>query len=363
MKRKTALCLAAAMVLSLTLFAHATGGDSSDPLVSLSYLTGIFTKNAEARIEEKLDASDAALLGSAGEDGSLSAGTSLWAEQRLKESDVLTAPTGTSVLVLAGRVQVSFAAGAVIDVTTGTAVSSGTVLSLNHRYMAAEDTSALFTVLSKTAVVDYQGSCVFTLSDATDYNAMAAALKTLHLFKGSFTGYGQGFDLEAAPTRLQALIMFIRVLGEEDEALSWSGTTPFTDIVPGTQAAQYVGYAYSKGYTNGYTPTSFKPAGAVNAWQYTEFILRAMGYSSAANTNLADTLTRAQDAGILTAGEAEMLQKDPFLRAELVYISYYALDASMAGSRQTLGNVLEYKGIFTAAERSQAWSMVPGSRK
>ena len=58
-----------------------------------------------------------------------------------------------------------------------------------------------------------------------------------------------------------------------------------------------------------------------------------------------------------------MLQKDPFLRAELVYISYYALDASMAGSRQTLGDVLEYKGIFTAAERSQAWSMVPGSRK
>ena len=90
MKRKTALCLAAAIVLSLTLFAHAAGGDSSDPLVSLSYLTGIFTKNAEARIEEKLDASDAALLGSAGEDGSLSAGTSLWTEQRLKENDVLT---------------------------------------------------------------------------------------------------------------------------------------------------------------------------------------------------------------------------------------------------------------------------------
>ena len=124
-----------------------------------------------------------------------------------------------------------------------------------------------------------------------------------------------------------------------------------------------MGYAYSKGYTNGYTATTFRPAGAVNAWQYTEFVLRAMGYSSAANTNLADTLDRARDAGILTDGEAEMLQRDPFLRAELVYVSYYALDAQMAGSNRTLGDELEAKGVFTSAERSRAWAMVPGSRK
>lgn len=361
MKKKTALLLAAAVMLSLTLFAYAAGGDASDPLVSLSYLTDAFTKKVDAKVDEKLNDSDAALLESAGEEGGLSA--SFWAERRLKEGDILAAPTGTSVLLLAGRAQVSFAAGAVVDVTTGTTVPSGTALSANHRYMAAEDTSALFTVTSKTAVVDYQGGCSFSESGATDYNTMAAALKTLHLFKGSFTGYGQGFDLEAAPTRLQALIMFIRVLGEEEEALSWTGTTPFTDIVPGSQAAQYVGYAYSKGYTNGYTATTFRPAGAVNAWQYTEFVLRAMGYSSAANTNLADTLDRARDAGILTDGEAEMLQRDPFLRAELVYVSYYALDAQMAGSNRTLGDELEAKGVFTSAERSRAWAMVPGSRK
>ena len=36
MKKKTAFLLAAAMVLSLTLFAYAAGGDASDPLVSMS---------------------------------------------------------------------------------------------------------------------------------------------------------------------------------------------------------------------------------------------------------------------------------------------------------------------------------------
>ena len=183
----------------------------------------------------------------------------------------------------------------------------------------------------------------------------------LDLRTSGLTGYGQGYDLEAAPTRLQALIMFIRVLGEEEQALAWSGTTPFTDIQPGSQAERYVGYAYSKGYTNGYSATQFKPAGAVNAYQYTEFVLRAMGYSSASNTNLSDTLERAVSCGVLTAGESAMLQSDPFLRAELVYISYYALDAITA-SGVTLASELESKGVFTSGELENARSMVSSWR-
>ena len=123
----------------------------------------------------------------------------------------------------------------------------------------------------------------FRYSVTTDYNAMAAALKTMHLFQGSFTGYGQGYDLEVAPTRMQALIMFIRVLGEEDEALAYTGTCPFTDVAAGSQSAKYVGYAYSKGYTNGYSADTFRPSQTVTASQYVEFILRALGYSSVDN--------------------------------------------------------------------------------
>ena len=164
-------------------------------------------------------------------------------------------------------------------------------------------------------MVDYQGGCSFQYSNTIDYNAIASALKTLHLFQGSFTGYGQGFDLERTPTRLQALIMFIRVLGEEDDALSWSGSLPFADIQPGTQAERYVGYAFERGYTNGYNATQFRPSDPVNARQYTEFLLRAMGYSSAGNTNLSDTLFRAQEAGLLTLGEVSKLQTGTYLRA------------------------------------------------
>ena len=69
--------------------------------------------------------------------------------------------------------------------------------------------------------------------------------------------------------------MFIRVLGEEEAALNWTGTTPFTDIAHGSLSEHYVGYALEKGYTNGYTATLFKPDLAVTANQYMEFMLRA----------------------------------------------------------------------------------------
>jgi len=325
-------------------------GDAADPLASLSYLSGVFTGKVDAAVDSRLDA--ALVQNGAAVTASSSAG---WTEVRLKQDDVLQASTGDSVLLLAGSGRVDYSAGAVVDVTTGTVVPSGGSLTVRHRYLAAEDTAAGFTVTSKTAVVDWQGACTFSYSASTDYNAMAAALKAMHLFKGSFTGYGQGFDLEVSPTRLQALIMFIRVLGEENEALAWNGgNCPFTDVQPGTDAAKYVGYAYEKGYTNGWSATQFRPYSPVTAGQYTEFVLRALGCSSTANTDLSDVLTRARNAGVLTEGETAMLQRDPFLRAELVYISYYALEAQVAGTGRTLGEVLMDKGVYTQFERDAA---------
>ena len=220
----------------------------------------------------------------------------------------------------------------------------------------------MFIVTTKTAVVQYQGGGSIAASSTVDYNAMAAALKQLNLFRGTLTGYGEGYDLELAPTRLQALIMFIRVLGEEDAALAWSGTTPFTDIAKGSQAEKYVGYAYEKGYTNGFSATQFKPGNAVNAYQYTEFILRAMGYSSSSNTNLADTLNRARIAGVLTAGEAAALQTGKFLRADLVYVSYYALEAELPSGEETLADRLMDLDVFTRSEWRSARELVSTER-
>ena len=113
---------------------------------------------------------------------------------------------------------------------------------------------------------------------------------------------------------------------------------------------------------NGYTATSFKPAGAVNAYQYTEFVLRAMGYSSAANKDLSDTLLRAVNAGVLTDGDAAMLQSAAFLRAQLVYISYYALEADLPDGSQSLADRLMDLGVFTRDEWRGSWKLVKSER-
>lgn len=360
MRKKILILLPVCLLAAAAVWA-AAAGDAADPLASLSYLNSVFANKVDAAVNARLDASDALLRENAGAAGTAASGgtAASWAETRLKQDDVLQAGTGSGVLLLAGEGRVTYPSGAVVDVTDGTMVSSGNILSARHRYLVAEDTAASFTVTSKTAVVDWQGEdCIFYYSTSTDYNAMAAALKAMHLFQGSFTGYGQGFDLEAAPTRLQALIMFIRVLGEEAEALAWDGYQPFTDVQAGTNSAKYVGYAYERGYTNGYSATQFRPSDRVNARQYTEFVLRALGYSSAANTDLSDALARAQSAGVLTEGEAAMLQSGPFLRAELVYISYYALEAQVSGSGRTLGQQLMDKGVFTQFERDTAPSVI-----
>ena len=213
MKKKRFFITVCLLLSVLVVSAGAAAGSSSDPLISLSYLEDTFWGTLNEKIDERLDKSDRQLSSGVSADKNKSdlQFAADWTESRLKAQDTLRGFTGTNILVLAGGMHVSFPSGAVVDVTTGSEIASGSALQVNHRYMVAEDTTADFIVTTKTAVVDYQGNHEFDYSDTTDYNAIAAALKTMKLFKGSFTGFGEGFDLEVAPTRLQALIMFIRV--------------------------------------------------------------------------------------------------------------------------------------------------------
>ena len=57
-----------------------------------------------------------------------------------------------------------------------------------------------------------------------------------------------------------------------------------------------------------------------------------------------------------------MLQRDRFLRSELVYISYYALEALLPNSSRTLGGQLMDAGVFTAWEWETARALVPSWR-
>ena len=354
--------------------AYALGGSASDPLISLDYLQGTYTDTVLDNAEDLLDTSDTAVLDAALAelDARLAAiGAAAGAERalsfedhRFKEDDLLIAGSGTSVILLAGSAEALFDSGTLVDVTTGKTVMSGTALTAQHRYMVAEDTIVNFRTTSKTAVMQVMGYyAVAEGSDAPDYNAMAEALKSLTLLRGSNTGYGSGFDLENAPTRGAALIMFIRMLGEEEDALAFTGDIPFKDVAKDSTTYPYVAYAYHMGYTNGYSATTFRPKDKTNARQYTEFILRSMGYSSHENTELDGTLANAVNSGVITAAEKSALEQSSFLRADLVYLSYYALQAALpSGDGTILADQLIEKGVFSYRDYQAALSIVSTDR-
>ena len=353
--------------------AYAAGGTASDPLISLEYLEGAYTDTVMDRAEELLDSSDNTLLNAAvaelnarlaalGISADVQCARS-FSESRFKQEDILLASSGTSVIPLAGTVVIRFDSGAVVDVTTGKTIESGTVAVSNHRYMAAEETTARFVTTSKTSVMQYMGYyAVAESANYADYNAMASALKQLSLLRGSSTAFGSGFDLENAPTRGAAMIMFIRMLGEEEEALAFTGDCPFTDVAKDSVTYPYVAYAYHKGYTNGYSPTTFRPKYTTNARQYTEFILRAMGYSSFTNTELDGTLANAVANGVITEAEKTALESGTFLRADLVYLSYYALQATLPDGSNTLADQLMNKGVFSYNSYRDAMALVSSNR-
>ncbi|MBR2482059.1 MAG: S-layer homology domain-containing protein, partial [Oscillospiraceae bacterium] len=104
---------------------------------------------------------------------------------------------------------------------------------------------AVFTVSASAAVYEPQ------------FTDEAEILYDLGLFRGTGTNAdgSPDFALEKPATRMQGLIMLIRLLGEEEEALAYEGPCPFTDV--SGNSAKYAAYAYSKGYTSGTSATTF----------------------------------------------------------------------------------------------------------
>lgn len=374
MKKRTLLIALALTVSLFAGYAAAAGGDADDPLISLDFLDNTFRTQTEKKIDDAISASDAALLEDATARWSAAVAAAeaaagadyapAFTEARVKQGDILSGVTGLQVLPLAGELTVSFSSGAVVDATNGTEFASGGTLRANHRYLVAEDTTALFTCASKTAVLSYCGRYSLRLSDLPDYNAIADALKSLSLFRGTGVGTGSGYELEKSPTRAEALVMLIRMLGEEKAALACTASSPFVDVpdwfVP------YAAYAYEKGYSNGVWTDElgrsyFGTQETASAAMYAEFLLRALGCSSTATADISDALDRAVTAGVLTGGEAAALRSGNFLRADVAYLSYYALAARTSGGA-VLSQKLIDAGVFTAADYRAAQALVTTAR-
>lgn len=165
---------------------------------------------------------------------------------------------------------------------------------------------------------------------------------------GLFQGTDQGYQLDNIPSRIQGLVMLIRLLGLEDEALAHDETSPFTDL---TWGKNYVAYAYENGLTQGTGATTFSPNATLNAKSYVTFLLRALDYDDAAGDfSWNQVLTFAASQGILlTAEAAGKLENAVINRGDMVDLSYAALTCKVKDGTETLAERLAAEGVFTRA--------------
>lgn len=170
------------------------------------------------------------------------------------------------------------------------------------------------------AITLCMGLCAVAFAyEAESAETQADALNVLGLFQGTDKGY----ELDRTPTRLEALIMLIRLSGKENDALyPWEPyDIPFTDVPTWEGAAEYIGYAYAAGLTDGVTETTFAPNEPATAQMFMAFTLRALGYATDAAWENWETLS--SEAGLLV----DDVDLANFKRGDAVLISAAALDA------------------------------------
>ena len=362
MKRPAVVLLTAAILVSGAAV-YAAGTLDGDSLISKSYITNTFLPDVEKqvsqRIEEKteetyqsaltdLNQKHSSYLALAGGEQSYA---SSFTDLRFKKGDVVKLTSGSGGMLLAGSASLSYTGGAVVDVTTGQTTASGSGLSQRHRYLAGENTTASITITSDTAVLSVEGYYSTALSSSVDYNALADALFEMGLFQGSGTAYGSGYDLEVPSTRIMGVVMFLRLIGEEKAALSSTAVNPFADTP--AWCDRYVAYAFEKGYTNGVGENAagqllFAPDRQISANEYMTLILRALGYTDSGTEpdfTWDTAVSKSVSYGVLTSGEQAMLSQSSFLRAQVVYLSYFSLNASMKDGGILLDRTVASSGL------------------
>lgn len=176
--------------------------------------------------------------------------------------------------------------------------------------------------------------------------AHADKLASLHLFQGTASGY----HLDSVPSRLQGLIMLLRLLGLEEDAKAFTGSAPFKD----TQSP-YVAYAYANGITQGVTADTFNPGGMLSANNYVTFLLRALGYDDRKGAfDRGTQMDFAAGISMIDQAAAQILPTITLNRGDMVDLSFAALTCRLSGEDRTLAEKLCAGGVFTEAEGTAA---------
>ncbi len=189
---------------------------------------------------------------------------------------------------------------------------------------------------------------------APKYTAYADTLFGLGLFQGDGISPdgSPSYRLGDGMTRAECIVMLLRLLGEEGEALSADRATPFRDM-DGHWAIRYVSYAYERGYTSGTGADTFSPDSEASAKMYLTFLLRALGYNDRAGDFAYGTAyEKAAELGVCPEGA--YTTDAAFYRDDCVYTSCLALRTARKGGGETLLDALAEKNAVDADKAALA---------
>lgn len=359
-----ALCLV--LFVAAALVAYSAGGDQNDPVVTQSYLERVwseeFTADASATAAKALNHTYNNALQSLAQtvaqqrrqnDEARTQNRKSFGRLTLKQGDVIYPAAGCKLTLYSGAVSCDTT---LINVTNGT--PGGTAMAARILYMQSDADSPGLTVTTATAELLVNGVYKLTPSAGVDYGSLADALFTMGLFKGATYGY----ELEGPATRAQGLVMFLRLLGREDEALSCTDAVPFTDVPAGHWARPYVAYAYKNGLTTGVTAAEFQPDAAITAQHYLTFLFRALSYTEGSAFTYESALTDAVKNGLFSQKEVDAMSAGTFRRHKMVYLSYYALFCENGETAQPLLETLLDAGVVSEGSAYAGLSLPKGWR-
>lgn len=172
---------------------------------------------------------------------------------------------------------------------------------------------------------------------------------------GVLQGDGSGVTAEylaKGTTRLQSAILYLRLLGLEDEALAETGTETFADADLVDWAGGKAILAYLKANPElGWVGdgTNFDPLSATTAQMLYKVMLTALGYAQGTDFEYADTITFADGKGLNSKADDTEISND-----DTAAILVEALKAETTVAGTTLVEKLVVDGIVTEAAAQAA---------
>jgi len=254
----------------------------------------------------------------------------------LNAGDTVIGDIGTTFILEEGSMSVTGAA--LLDAGAGVEARPQTFIRAGSRYVVLTGGGSGLTATSEAARVLVRGQRTVIPAYRPVYTAYAETLNAWNLFRGTNLGY----ELNRPATRLEGLIMLVRLLGEEEAALAFPPGHIYPDVPVWAeqQADRFVAYGLHRGFTRGSVLNGqphFGAADHITADMFATFLLRALGYDDAAGEFVWNTaLDFAALVGLVPHNHVQGMRA-AFMRDHVAYLSYRALFVPIRGTNETLG--------------------------